>query len=184
MILLWISLPDLHFIHRTHPPNFCSDPLTLLKVIVSTAKVHVQIDRQTDMQTDWIFLLVSCSKTYKTWTFIKRKEFFFYSCDYNTFSLYILHMWWESKKDWEVDSVFQRLRVEERDILFDRLEPYYAKGIFSHIYSLSFTVITEGIFVTVLLKFSRVVEPRNAMKVIKRRYRRRRSIRSVLKKSQ
>ena len=22
MILLWISIPDLHFIHRRHPPNF------------------------------------------------------------------------------------------------------------------------------------------------------------------
>ena len=33
-------------------------------------------DRQTDRQTDF-FLLVLPSKTYKTWTFIRRREFFF-----------------------------------------------------------------------------------------------------------
>ena len=45
------------------------------------------------------FLLLLSFNIYKTWTFIKRREFFFfYSCDYNTFSFYILCMWWESKK--------------------------------------------------------------------------------------
>ena len=61
---------------------------------MSTAKVHVQTDRQTDRRK--YFLLVLSSKAYKTWTFVKRREFFFHSCDYNTFSFYILRMWWES----------------------------------------------------------------------------------------
>ena len=49
----------------------------------------------------YCFLLVLSSKTYKTWTFVKRIEFFFHSCDYNTFSYYILRMWWESKNETE-----------------------------------------------------------------------------------
>ena len=85
------------------PAKFCLDPLTPSKVIVSTAKVHVQPDRQTDRQTYTqtdihtdrhthaqtdrqtyrqtgrrkFFLLVLFSKTYKTWTFIKTRDFFF-----------------------------------------------------------------------------------------------------------
>ena len=90
------------------PTKFCLDPLTPSKVIVSTWKVHVrtysQTDRRTDGQTDGNFCcLVLSSKTYKSWTFVKRREFFvFHSCDYNTFSFYILRTWWESKKSiWE-----------------------------------------------------------------------------------
>ena len=46
------------------------------------------------------FWLVLSSKTYKSWTFVKRREFFFFhSCDYNTFFFYILRMWWESKSN-------------------------------------------------------------------------------------
>ena len=58
-----------------------------------------QTDRQIDRQTEIFFCLVFSSKTYKSWTFIKRSEFFFHSCDYNTFYFYILRMWWESKKE-------------------------------------------------------------------------------------
>ena len=56
-------------------------------------------DGQTDIQTDrrTFFLLVLSSKSHKILTFIKRREFFFRSCDYNTFSFYILRMWWKSK---------------------------------------------------------------------------------------
>ena len=50
---------------------------------------------QTDRRK--FFLLVLSSKTYKTWTFVQRTDFFFHSCDYNTFSFYILRIWWESK---------------------------------------------------------------------------------------
>ena len=52
MILFWISIPDLHYIHRGHPPNFVWIRVwirsfgTPSKIIVSTAKVHVQTDRQ------------------------------------------------------------------------------------------------------------------------------------------
>ena len=65
------------------PTKFCLDPLTPSKVIVSTWKVHVRTARKPDRQTDRLidrrnfFLLALSSKTYKTWTFVKRREFFF-----------------------------------------------------------------------------------------------------------
>ena len=41
MVLLWISIPDLHFIHRRHPPNF----------------VWIRTARQPDRQTEIFFCL-------------------------------------------------------------------------------------------------------------------------------
>ena len=63
-------------------------------VHMKSPRTYVQTDRQADGR-DFFLLVLSC-KTYKTWTFIKRREFFFHSCDYNTFSFYILRMWRES----------------------------------------------------------------------------------------
>ena len=68
MNLLWILIPDLHFIHR--------------RLMFGSANsfesycVHSKSPR-TDRQTDGFFLLVLSSKTYKTWKFVKRREFFF-----------------------------------------------------------------------------------------------------------
>ena len=46
---------------------------------VSTWKVNVRTVRQPDRQTDGkFFVLVLSSKTYKTWTFVKKREFFFW----------------------------------------------------------------------------------------------------------
>ena len=42
------------------PTKFCLDPLTPSKVIVSTAKVHLQPARQTDGQTDGNFFCLFC----------------------------------------------------------------------------------------------------------------------------
>ena len=68
-------------------------------VHIKSLRTYVHPDRRTDRQTDgnFFFVLVLSSKTYKTWTLVKRREFFFHSWDYNTFSFYILRMWWESK---------------------------------------------------------------------------------------
>ena len=87
------------------PTKFFLDPLTPSKVIVSTWKVHVRTYIQTSRQTvrRIFFWLVLSSKTYKSWTFVKRRVFF-YSYDYNTFSFYILRMWWESKKESDYES--------------------------------------------------------------------------------
>ena len=54
--------------------------------------VHPDIptDRQTDGNCFWLVLSSNLSK---------GENFFFHSCDYNTFSFYILRMWWESKKN-------------------------------------------------------------------------------------
>ena len=96
-----------------------------MKVIVSTARIHVrtarQPDRQTDSQADEnSFLLVLSSETYKTWTFIKRREFFIYSCDYNTFSFYVLRMRWES-------NIYQVLGIiGSRDVNFRLLFHLYS----------------------------------------------------------
>ena len=88
MILLWISIPDLHFIHRRHFESYC--------VHMKSPRPYVHPDRQTDGN---FFLVLSSFNIYKTWTFINKREFFFFhSCDYNTFTFYILRMWWESKK--------------------------------------------------------------------------------------
>ena len=69
-------------------------------VHMKSPRTYVHPDRQTDRRTDrrkFLWLVLS-SKTYKSWTFVKRRKFFFFhSFDYNTFSFYILRMWWESK---------------------------------------------------------------------------------------
>ena len=93
---VWIFFITVNLIWLLFIPKICLDQLTPLKVIVSTWKVHVRTYIQTDRRK--FFWLVLSSKTYKSWTFVKRREFiFFHSCDYITFSFYILRMWWESK---------------------------------------------------------------------------------------
>ena len=57
------------------PIKFCFDPLTLSKVNVSTARVHVRTYSQTDRHT------------YRR-TDIQTGGFFFQTCDYYTFSFY------------------------------------------------------------------------------------------------
>ena len=66
-------------------------------VHMKSPHTSVRTDRQTGRKTEIFSLLVLPFKPYKTWTFVRRGEFFFHSCDYNTFSFYILRMWWESK---------------------------------------------------------------------------------------
>ena len=105
------------FYTQKTPTKFCLDPLIPSKVIVSTAKVHVQTDRR-----NFFLLLVLSSKTYKTWTFVKRREiFFFHSCDYNTFSFYILRMRWESKNRCENLII---LKTYELKLLLRRFSSY------------------------------------------------------------
>ena len=71
------------------PTKFCLDPLTPLKVIVSTWKVHVRTYIQTSRQTDGnLFWLVLSSKTCKLWTFVNRREFFFFTHAITILSLF------------------------------------------------------------------------------------------------
>ena len=77
MILLRISIPDLHFIHRRHPRNFVWIRQFLRKLLCPQQKsTYRQTDRETDKRK--FFLLVLSSKTYKTWIFVKRREFFLF----------------------------------------------------------------------------------------------------------
>ena len=54
-----------------------------------------QIDRQTYGNFFCLFCLLRHTKHEHS---SKGENFFFHSCDYNTFSFYILRMWWGSKK--------------------------------------------------------------------------------------
>ena len=78
IILLWISIPDLHFIHRRHPPNFVWICSLLWKLLCPQPEsTYVCTYSHTDRQDRRKFLLlVLCSKTYETRTFIKRRFFF------------------------------------------------------------------------------------------------------------
>ena len=80
------------------PTKFCLDLLTPSKVIVSTWKVHVRTYIQTDRQTEIFFCLFCLLRDKNHEHLSKGKNFFSHSCDYNTFSFYILRMWWKSKK--------------------------------------------------------------------------------------
>ena len=79
------------------PTKFFLELLTPSKVIVSTWKVRVRTYIQTDRQTE-IFFGLFCLLKHKNHKHLsKGQNLFFHSCDYNTFSFYILRMWWESK---------------------------------------------------------------------------------------
>ena len=82
MILLWISIPDLHFIHSRHPPILFGSANSF-----ESYCVHMKISR-TYKQTDNFFLLVLSSEAYKTWTFVKRREFFFFTYAITILSLF------------------------------------------------------------------------------------------------
>ena len=99
MILLWILIPDLHFIHRRHPPNFVWIRLLHRKLLCPHEKsTYVRTSRQTDGRTDGIFFGLFYLLRHKNHKHLSKGEnFFFHSCYYNTFSFYILRMWWESK---------------------------------------------------------------------------------------
>ena len=87
------------YIEDTHQILFASANSFESCVHIESPCTFSQTDRQTDRQTDShadrqtdrrkFFLFVFSSKTYKTWTFVKRREFFFHSCDYNTLSFYL-----------------------------------------------------------------------------------------------
>ena len=65
-------------------------------VHMKSPRTYVHPDRQTDRHTDGnFFLLVLSSKTYKSWTFVKRREYtFFFTHAITIFSLFtysVLH---------------------------------------------------------------------------------------------
>ena len=66
-------------------------------VHMKSPRTYVHPDRQTDRQTE-IFFYSFCLLKYTKHS-SKGENFFFHSCDYNTFSFYILSMWWESKNN-------------------------------------------------------------------------------------
>ena len=66
----------------------------LMKVHVRSAR---QPDGQTDRQTEISLFLFCLLRHTKHEHSSKGENFVFPSCDYNTFSFYILRMWWESK---------------------------------------------------------------------------------------
>ena len=69
-------------------------------VHMKSPRTYVHPDIQTDRQTE-IFFGLFCLLRHKNHKHLSKGEnfFFFHSCDYNTVTFYILHMWWESKED-------------------------------------------------------------------------------------
>ena len=62
-------------------------------VHMNSPRTYVHPDRQTEI----IFGLFCLLRHKNDEHLSKGDNFFFHSCDYNTFSFYILRMWWESK---------------------------------------------------------------------------------------
>ena len=100
MILLWILMPDLHFIHRRHPTKIFGSANSFKSYCVhmKSPSTYVHPDIQTDRQTEIFFCLFCLLRHTNHEHLSKGENFFFHSYDYNTFSFYILRMWWESKK--------------------------------------------------------------------------------------
>ena len=61
-------------------------------------RTYVHPDIQTDRQTEIFFGLFCLLRHINHEHLSKGENFFFHSCDYNTFSFYILRMWWKRKK--------------------------------------------------------------------------------------
>ena len=122
------------------PTKFCLDPLTPSKVIVSTWKVHVRTYIQTSRQTE-IFLGLFCLLRHTNHEHLSKGEnFFFHSCDCNTFSFYRLRMWWISKKVRQpsLPTLFNPLlhTLSLRDpSTFDRSEFRQKRSVFKRIFS-------------------------------------------------
>ena len=66
-------------------------------VHMKTPRTYVRTDRQTDRRK-FLCCLFCLLRHTKHNHLSKGENFFLHSCDYNTFSFYILRMWWESKK--------------------------------------------------------------------------------------
>ena len=82
MNVLWISIPQLHFIHERHPQNFVWMRQLLQELsCFQTGHTDVRTDSQTGRQVNFFFFC--SSQTYKTWPFIKRRllrlPYFFFS---------------------------------------------------------------------------------------------------------
>ena len=104
------------------PTKFCLDPLTPSKVIVPPRKVHVRTYIQTDRQTDGnCFWLILSSKTYKSWTFVKRTVFFF------THAITIFSLFTYSVCDERVKDISTYIYVRPKSIR----PAYRAKSIFA-----------------------------------------------------
>ena len=96
------------YIEDTHQMLFGSaNSFESYCVHMKSPRKYSQTTRRTGGNFFW---LVLSSKTYTSWTFVKRRQFFLHSCDYNTFSFYMLRMWWESEKIWNRSlGIFPRL---------------------------------------------------------------------------
>ena len=68
------------YIEDTHQIFFGSaNSFETYCVHMKSPRTYSQTTRQTDRQTEIFFLLVLSSKTHKTWTFVKRSKFLFFT---------------------------------------------------------------------------------------------------------
>ena len=83
------------YINDTHQILFGSaNSVESYCVHVKSPRTYVQPDRQPDIFFCLFCLLRRTNHEHSS----KGENFFFHSCSYNTFSFYIIGMWWESKK--------------------------------------------------------------------------------------
>ena len=81
-------------------------------VRMKSPRSYRQTDGRTDRQTE-IFFFLFCLLRHKKHEYLWNGEnFFFHSCDYNTFSFYILGMWWESKNGDGAWLILQKILVK------------------------------------------------------------------------
>ena len=86
--------------------------------------VHMKSPRRTDRQTDGnFFVLVLSSNTYKTWTFVKRREFFFLF----THAITILSIFTYSVCDEKVKKKVTRIEISWE--YFFRISYYFSSNI-------------------------------------------------------
>ena len=72
-ILIYISIPELHLIHRRCPPN-CVSICHLLQKLLSSRKKRA--DRRADRQTDGIIIFCFFCQLYNFFIYLSKEEIF------------------------------------------------------------------------------------------------------------
>ena len=116
-----LHIPKISTKFRVAPQCFCEN------------QNSVQTDRQTGGSFFCLFCLLRHTKHEHS---SKGVNFFFHSCDYNTFSFYILRMWWENE-NWHAKFLYANLAHDfrfffvscfERDLIENKKEKQKVLG--------------------------------------------------------
>ena len=89
-----------YFVHMKSPPTY--------------SQTIRQTDRQTYRRTELFFCLFCLLRHTKHEHSSKGENFFFHSCDSNTFSFYILRMLWDSKNTYQIFFNKRKKKIERK----------------------------------------------------------------------